>query len=156
MTDPQRARRLAAQIQEIVAESIRAQEVKDPRLEMVTVTDTRVTGDLHDATVYYTVYGGDTEVQESAEGLEDVRRPLRAEVGRQLGIKFTPTLTFVRDEIPESARAFEQLLESARASDEALRKARLGAVPAGDPDPYRFSEPEPDADALPNRGSDEQ
>ena len=56
MADNSRAQRLAKQIQTIVASSIE-REVKDPRLELVTVTDARVTGDLHDATVYYTVRG---------------------------------------------------------------------------------------------------
>lgn len=58
MADNARAARLAKRIQTIVASAIE-REVKDRRLELVTVTDTRVTGDLHDATVFYTVRGRD-------------------------------------------------------------------------------------------------
>src|SRR4051794_35279181 len=56
MVDQARARRLAKRISHIVAAALE-HEVKDPRLSMVTITDTRVTGDLRDATVYYTVLG---------------------------------------------------------------------------------------------------
>ena len=56
MVDQARARRLAKRISQIVADALE-HEVKDPRLTMVTITDARVTGDLRDATVYYTVLG---------------------------------------------------------------------------------------------------
>ena len=56
MVDQARARRLAKRITQIVADALE-HEVKDPRLAMVTITDTRVTGDLREATVYYTVLG---------------------------------------------------------------------------------------------------
>ncbi len=56
--DHPRARRMAGRIKQIVASTIEMQ-VKDPRLGMVTVTDVRLTGDLHDARVFYTVLGDD-------------------------------------------------------------------------------------------------
>ena len=60
MADTARARRLAKRIVSIVATRIQ-HEVKDPRLDMVTITAATVTPDLREATVYYTVYG-DEEV----------------------------------------------------------------------------------------------
>ena len=54
MADAPRARRLAKRIAQIVASALE-HEVKDPRLAKVTITDAKVTGDLRDATVYYTV-----------------------------------------------------------------------------------------------------
>ena len=72
MADNTRAQRLAKRIQTIVASAIERQ-IKDRRLELVTVTDTRVTGDLHDATVYYTVRGADIDdepdLDQAAEAL---------------------------------------------------------------------------------------
>jgi ribosome-binding factor A len=144
MVDQQRARRLAVHIREIVAAMLESR-VKDPRLGMVTVTDVRLTGDMHDATVYYTVYGDAAEKAATAVALESATGVLRAEVGRQTGVRFTPTIAFVLDEIPDTARQFEELLAATRAADEELRKSRVGAQPAGDPDPYRFSDDE-DAD----------
>ncbi|MDT4941809.1 MAG: ribosome-binding factor, partial [Pseudonocardiales bacterium] len=56
MADVARARKLATRIREIIAETLRLQ-VKDPRLGMLTLTDVKVTPDLRDATVFYTVLG---------------------------------------------------------------------------------------------------
>ena len=136
MVDPGRARRLAGRIRQIVATTIEMQ-IKDPRLGMVTITDVRVTGDLHDATVFYTVYGGEEERAASAAALESAKGVLRSEVGRQTGVRFTPTLTFTPDALPENAKQLDELLALAAAEDAKLQAARQGAVPAGEADPYR-------------------
>lgn len=147
MTDHARARKLAVRIREIVAETLRGQ-VKDPRLGMVTVTDTKITGDLRDATVFYTVLGDDTERAATAAALESAKGILRSAVGRQTGVKFTPTLTFQADEVPDTAREMEELLEKARQADAELQRRAAGAQYAGDADPYRKPADDADSDAL--------
>src|SRR5918997_3057456 len=109
MVDVARARKLAVRIREVVASTLEMQ-VKDPRLGMVTITDARVTPDLRDATLYYTVYGDDAARAESAAALESARGVLRSQVGRQDGTKFTPTLAFVPDAVPEQAGRIDELL----------------------------------------------
>jgi ribosome-binding factor A len=154
VADPARARRLAVRIREIVASTLEMQ-VKDPRLGMVTITDAKLTPDLRDATLYYTVYGDDAARAESAAALESARGVLRTQVGRQTGVKFTPTLTFVADVVPEHAAQIDELLAVARAADAGLAQVRAGASYAGDPDPYRSTdddEPaEPAAEEPPAR-----
>jgi ribosome-binding factor A len=134
--DGPRARKLADRIAQIVAEMLE-RRVKDPRLGFVTVTDARVTGDLREATVFYTVYGSPQEQAETAAALKSATGLIRSEVGRQTGLRHTPSLVFLRDTLPEGAQHLEALVAQARAADEALAAARAGAVPAGDPDPYR-------------------
>ncbi len=136
MADAARARRLAGRIKQIVATGVETQ-IKDPRLGMVTITDTRVTGDLHEATIFYTVYGDEQAHRESAAALESAKGVLRSEVGRQTGVRFTPTLTFVLDSVPDSARHIEELLSVAAEADARTEAARRGAMPAGEADPYR-------------------
>ncbi|MGK5497212.1 30S ribosome-binding factor RbfA [Streptomyces sp. URMC 125] len=136
MTDTARARKLADRIRVVVAETLQ-RRIKDPRLGYVTITDTRVTGDLREATVFYTVYGDDEERAASAAALESAKGVLRSEVGRQTGVRFTPSLTFVPDALPENARTIDDLLEKARASDAQVRQVSSGATYAGDADPYR-------------------
>lgn len=136
MTDRTRARKLADRIREIAAATLETQ-VKDPRLGFVTVTAARVTGDLRDATVFYTVYGDDTERAASAAALESAKGVVRTEVGRRTGIRFTPTITFVADEVPDTARHIDDLLARARAADAEVHRTAEGALPAGEPDPYR-------------------
>jgi ribosome-binding factor A len=131
-----RARKLAGRIQQIVATGLK-NTVKDPRLEWVTVTDVRVTGDLHDATVFYTVFGDEDVRGEATAALEEAKGQLRSEVGRQTGVKFTPTLTFQLDAVPDTARHIDALLAEAAAADAHVEAVRASATPAGDADPYK-------------------
>ena len=145
MADPARARKLAVRIRQIVSAAIETQ-IKDPRLGMVTVTDARVTSDLREATVFYTVYGDALQVEESARALASATGVLRSTVGRQTGIKFVPTLAFVADVVPDTARELEEALERARHADAQLARAREGAQYAGEPDPYRKPAEDDDED----------
>ncbi|KOU37993.1 ribosome-binding factor A [Streptomyces sp. WM6378] len=136
---------MADLIREVVAEKL-LRGVKDPRLGThVTITDTRVTGDLREATVFYTVYGDDEERAAAAAGLESAKGILRSAVGSAAGTKFTPTLTFIADALPENAKTIEDLLDKARASDAAVREVSSGAKFAGDADPYKKPGDEDDA-----------
>jgi ribosome-binding factor A len=134
--DPARARRLGERITQIVAEMLE-RRIKDPRLGFVTITDTKVTGDLRDATVFYTVYGSDEEQIASAAALASATGVIRSEVGKQTGLKHTPSITFEQDKLPEGARSIEDLVARAREADARLAAARAGAKPAGEADPYR-------------------
>jgi len=134
--DAARARRLAERITKIVAEMLE-RRVKDPRLGFVTVTEARLTNDLREATVFYTVYGSAEEREETAAALRSATGIIRTEVGRQLGLRHTPSLEFIADALPDSARRIEDLVAAAKSADEELARAREGAQWAGDPDPYR-------------------
>ena len=143
MADPPRARRLAKRIAQIVASSLE-HEVKDPRLAMVTITDAKVTGDLRDATVYYTVLGPTVDTPPDTAGaaaaLASATGILRSRVGRETGVRFTPTLTFRCDELPEGARRINELLARVHDADAEVARIAADASPAGDPDPYRSHE----------------
>ncbi|WP_457033444.1 30S ribosome-binding factor RbfA [Kitasatospora sp. P5_F3] len=143
MTDTARARKLADRIQVVVAETLQ-RRIKDPRLGYVTITEARVTGDLREATVFYTVYGDEAEREASAAALESAKGVLRSEVGRQTGVRFTPSLTFIADALPENAKNIDELLDKARVSDAAVRTAAAGATFAGEADPYRVPAAERD------------
>lgn len=140
MVDPPRARKLSKRISQIVAHALE-HEVKDPRLAFVTITDTRVTGDLQEATVYYTVLGetvdAEPDLQAAAAALSSATGVLRSLVGAGTGIRRTPSLTFVADIVPDEARRMEELLARTRESDAEVARLAAGAQPAGDADPYR-------------------
>ncbi len=131
-----RARKLGDRIAVIVAEMLE-RRIKDPRLGFVTVTEARVTGDLREATVFYTVYGSDDEVAGTRAALASATGLIRSEVGKQTGLKHTPSISFSQDTIPDTARTIEDLVAKARAADARVAAVRVDAVPAGDPDPYR-------------------
>lgn len=143
MADKARAARLAKRILTIVATAIE-REIKDPRLELVTITDCRVTGDLHDATVYYTVRGRTIEqrpdIRAADQALTKARGQLRKIVGEQLGVRFTPTLSFEFDSVPEASAHMEQLLNRARQRDAEIASQAQNAKPAGDANPYKTAD----------------
>ena len=143
MADPARAKRLAKRISTIVASAIEY-EIKDPRLAGVTITDAKVTGDLHDATLFYTVMGRSLDEEPdyagAAAALESAKGVLRTKVGEGTGVRYTPTLAFVRDTVPDAAHRMEELLARARAADADVARIRAGATPAGDPQPYRTAD----------------
>jgi ribosome-binding factor A len=149
VADPARAKRLAKRISTIVASAIEY-EIKDPRLAGVTITDAKVTGDLHDATLYYTVIGrsltDEPDYAGVAAALESAKGVLRTKVGAGTGVKFTPTLAFVRDTVPDAAHRMEELLARARAADADVARIRVGATPAGDAQPYRVADDDSQTD----------
>ncbi|MGH3978793.1 MAG: 30S ribosome-binding factor RbfA [Pseudonocardiaceae bacterium] len=140
MADAARARRLAKRIAKIVASALEY-EVKDPRLARVTVTDARVTGDLREATVYYTVLGETVDAPPDTAGaaaaLASATGVLRSLVGQRTGVRFTPSLAFAADTVPDDVRRIDELLVRAHDADAEVARIAAGAAPAGDADPYR-------------------
>ncbi len=136
MVDEARARRVADRIKTVIAANLEA-IVKDPDLGFVTLTDVRVTGDLQHASVFYTVFGDEEQRETTARILEKHKGKLRSFVGRQLGIRLTPSLEFIADAVPENAAHVEDLLKQARERDAEVARAAAGARYAGEPDPYR-------------------
>ena len=145
MVDVARARKLAVRIREVVATTLELQ-VKDPRLGMVTITDAKLTPDLREATLYYTVLGDDRARSESAAALESAKGVLRAQVGRQTGVRYTPSLAFIADIVPQTTGRLEELLEQARLADARVQELASVATPAGDADPYRVPRTDDDSD----------
>ena len=144
MADPARARRVADRIHKTVAQVLE-RRIKDPRLGFVTITDVRVTGDLQQATVFYTVYGTEGARRRSASALKSATGLIRSEVGKALGIRLTPTISFQLDSLPTTARSIEDALAQAQARDAAIARAAEGASYAGDANPYRTKDEDEDA-----------
>ncbi|HYO34005.1 MAG TPA: 30S ribosome-binding factor RbfA [Nocardioidaceae bacterium] len=138
-----RVRKVADRIHVIVAEMLE-RRIKDVRLGFVTITEVRVTGDTQHASVFYTVLGDDEDRAASAAALESAKGLIRSEVGRQLGMRHSPTVEFILDALPESAAHIEELLERARREDAEVAAAAAKASYAGEADPYK----RPDDDAA--------
>ena len=136
MVDVARARKLAERIKVLVAEALE-RAVKDPDLGFVTITDVRVTPDLQNASIYFTVYGTPEEKQQSAEIIEKNRGLIRREVGRGLSIRLTPTIEFIPDEVPEIAAHLNDLLAEAKARDAQVQAIAKEAKFAGEENPYK-------------------
>ncbi len=134
-----RALKVADRIREVIAITLET-KVKDPRLGFITITDVRVTGDLQQASVFYTVLGDGDAQSATAAALSSSRGLVRREVGNALGLRITPTIEFFADGLQESATAMNDLMSSVRAADAELAKLRAQAKPIGESDPYKSHE----------------
>ena len=128
MGQSHRTLKVADRIKVVVANLLET-KIKDPRLGFVTVTDARVTGDLQNASIFYTVLGNDEERAATAAALESAKGVIRSAVGKDLGTRITPTLEFILDGLPESAKALDTLLERVHQLDAEVAKARENAKP---------------------------
>ncbi len=82
----------------------------------------------------------------TAAALASAKGLIRSTVGKQLGMKFTPTIEFILDAVPETAAEMDALLKAARASDADVAARSAGASYAGEADPYRKPADEDDVD----------
>ena len=135
MGSSHRNHKVADRIKVVIAQLLET-KIKDPRLGFVTVTDARVSGDLQNASIFYTVLGGEDERAATAAALESAKGVLRSAVGRELGTRVTPSLEFILDGLPESAKALDSLLERVHELDAQVAKARENAKPVVE-DPYK-------------------
>ena len=138
MADAARARQVAERILVIVAEAVEMR-IKDPRLGFVTFTAARLTSDLREATVFFTVLGSEEERDNTLIALNSARGVIRSEMGKRLGMKHTPSLTFIPDALPETAAHIDDLLKAASQADAAVHEQASHATFAGESDPYKKS-----------------
>ncbi len=136
MAQSHRSEKVADRIKVVVAQLLET-KIKDPRLGFVTLTDTRVTGDLQHASIFYTVLGGEVEREASAAALASAKGLIRSTVGRELGIRITPSIEFFLDGLPESTLALDSLLNKVHELDAQVAALRSGATYAGGADPYK-------------------
>ena len=115
--DNPRAKRLAAQIQRALTETLR-RDVKDARIGNVTITEVEVGGDLRTAKVYYLVFGHEGPDPRVQQGLESAAGFLRNALSRALEIRQAPALTFELDESIERGVRLTRLIERANEPDD--------------------------------------
>ena len=146
MADAARARKLADRIKVVVAEMLEMR-VKDPRLGFVTDHRRRGSPATCSRRRSSTPCSA-TRAQraDTAAALESAKGVLRSEVGRQTGVRLTPSLTFIADAVPETAAHIEDLLAKVAAADAEVHRAAAGATYAGEADPYKAPRVEDEAD----------
>ncbi|HVD16951.1 MAG TPA: 30S ribosome-binding factor RbfA [Actinomycetota bacterium] len=104
-----RSLRLAETIKRLVGEWVEAEQA-DGRLGFVTVTDVRVTGDLRHATVYWTALGDQPDQESADAALRESTGQARSFVAGHVRLRYTPTLEFHRDDLPEHSARIDRLL----------------------------------------------
>ncbi|HKL75734.1 MAG TPA: 30S ribosome-binding factor RbfA [Halanaerobiales bacterium] len=112
----QRERKVAEFLKEEVSQIIR-REVKDPRIGFVSITDVEVSGDLRHAKVFVSVYGDETEKEETMAGLEKATGFIRKLVGERITTYHTPKIIFRYDDSIEHGVYISNLIKEVREED---------------------------------------
>jgi ribosome-binding factor A len=111
-----RPERVAQMIQQLLGERF-ARGMRDPRIGLVTITGVKMSPDLREARVYWTVHGDPEQREHTAKGLENARGFLRREIGTELKLRLTPDLRFTYDEAIDRGERIEQLLRQLHDED---------------------------------------
>ena len=106
---PDRMRRVNESVRDVVADAIG--DLKDPRIGIVTVTGVSVTPDLHDATVFVSVFGGAKKRRAALEGLESAHGVIQGRLASELRMKRTPHLVFQYDDSVERGVQMAKLID---------------------------------------------
>jgi len=109
----QRADRVGELILEVVAELLR-KEIRDPRVQRVTLTGVTVSKDLRHARVYFNLLGGQGSRSEAAAGLKSATGFIRSKVGKQLNLRFAPAIEFTYDDTEDEAQRIDELLKQVK------------------------------------------
>lgn len=107
-------------IQEFIKQEVSniiLRELKDPRIGFITVTDARITGDLREATVYVSLFGSDAEKADTLKALKSANGYIRSEVGKRLGIRYSPAIEFKEDTSLDYGMKIDKILRDIEKKD---------------------------------------
>lgn len=110
----QRSERVGELLTEVIADVLR-EDIRDPRVTAVTITAAKVTKDLRQARIYFTILGSASENKDSVlAGLKSALGFIRARIGKQLKLRFVPAIEFFYDESVDEAERIEKLLRQVK------------------------------------------
>lgn len=120
--DYPRGRRIADQIQRELSEIIR-QELKDPRVDLITITDVEVTQDNAHAKVFFTALGEPVQQEAATRALEHAAGFLRSTLAKRIQLRTVPQLHFHYDVSVERGMRLSRLIDEAVGSDSTEKKS---------------------------------
>jgi ribosome-binding factor A len=106
----QRSERVGDVILEVIAELLR-KEIRDPRVQAVVLTGVKVSKDLRHARVFFNLLGAQENRVETLAGLKSATGFIRSKLGKQLSLRFVPSIEFTYDESEDEAQRIEALLK---------------------------------------------
>jgi ribosome-binding factor A len=110
MKEGKRSEKVADLIQKEISEML-VKSLKDPRIGFVTITRVEVSDDCRFAKIYFSVMGSLTEREKSSRGLDNAKGYIRRELGRRMGLRYTPDIKFQFDPSIEYAIHIGEVIE---------------------------------------------
>lgn len=112
MAKSYRIERVSETIKELLSELLLGDDIKDPRIGLVTVTAVRVSGDMTVAKVHFSVMGDEIAREETTKGLVSARNFMRKVIADELKLRVAPELRFVYDDSLDRALRIDQALKA--------------------------------------------
>ena len=120
-----RPERVGEQLREEIVQIV-GYELEDPRVAMVTVTDVRMSENLREARVYFTVAGTDEEARAALKALNHAAPYVRRQLASELSLRHAPQIFFIRDTVEEKAARVDALLQELRNDSPPPPEAAVG------------------------------
>jgi ribosome-binding factor A len=114
--DYKRSTRVAELLREVISEII-ATQLKDPAVGRITITRVKLSDDLKNARVYFSMLGDAPQRQSTIAGLKRAQRFIRAETARKINLRHAPELLFQYDDTLDYVENIENLLKQIHAKE---------------------------------------
>jgi ribosome-binding factor A len=109
----QRSDRVGDLLLKVLAELL-AREIRDPRVRGINLTGVKVSKDLRHARIFFSVFGAETNKNDALAGLKRATGFIRSKLGKELSLRFVPSIEFSYDETEAEAQRIESLLRAAK------------------------------------------
>ena len=109
----QRSDRVGDVLLKVLAELL-AREIRDPRVRGVNLTGVKVRKDLRHARIFFSVFGAEAIKYAALAGLKHAAGFIRSKLGKELSLRFVPSIEFSYDETEAEAQRIESLLRAAK------------------------------------------
>ena len=117
MTSFSRADRVSTQIQQVMSE-IMQKKIKDPRLEMVTITGVKMSSDIREAIIFYTIFQSQEKQKENvARGFSSCKGFIKKILAKELSLRFMPEIKFIYDESFDYGTKMDKILKDLTPED---------------------------------------
>jgi ribosome-binding factor A len=107
-----RAERISIKIQQAITELL-TRKISDPRIEMATISQVKMSADLRLASVYVTAFGDEEKIADTLAGFKKSKGFIKKHIAPQLGLKYMPDLRFFYDDSFDKAAKMDALIETA-------------------------------------------
>lgn len=121
-----RVERFAKLIKEEISDIIR-EEVSDPRIGFVSITEVSVSPDLKDAKIYVSILGNDDQKERAMAGLSAAAGFIRGKLADMLETRSTPLIRFIRDNSIERGSRILSVMAKLEDEKTSLRKNKKSA-----------------------------
>lgn len=109
----ERSDRVGDLLLKVLAELL-VREIRDPRVREINLTGVKVSKDLRHARIFFSVFGAETNKSDALAGLKRATGFIRSKLGKELSLRFVPSIEFSYDETEAEAQRIESLLRAAK------------------------------------------